>query len=105
VLAIVFDPAHAENKSFKTVMVDEKFSSSSYPPVQPQGGGGGGGRRVDPKNESPPPKKRQKLSQDDLALLVLACYQCQLPVSLHTIKCIIVACRASNKQEAGMEVL
>ena len=36
----------ADDQNFKISIVDEKFSSAKYPPVQPKSGGGGGGRRV-----------------------------------------------------------
>ena len=59
----------ADDQNFKISIVDEKFSSAKYPPVQPKSGGGGGGRRVDAEDKSPPPKKRQKLSHSDLTLM------------------------------------
>ena len=59
----------ADDESFEMTMVDEKFSSVKYPPIEPKSGGGGGGRRVDAEDKSPPPKKRQKLSQADLTMM------------------------------------
>ena len=59
----------AEDASFQITVVDEKFSSVKYPPIEPKSGGGGGGRRLDAVLVSPPPKKRQKLSQGDLNMM------------------------------------
>ena len=59
----------AEDTSFEITMVDEKFSSAKYPPIEPKSGGGGGGRRQDPELVSPQPKKRQRFSEEDLTMM------------------------------------
>ena len=60
---------HADDSDFKIDMVDRRFQTAKFPPVQPSNNGGGGGRSYDPEPFSPPPKKRQKLTDDDQALL------------------------------------
>jgi hypothetical protein len=59
----------ADDASFQITMVDEKFSSLKYPPIEPKSGGGGGGRRLDAVLVSPQPKKRQKITQEELSMM------------------------------------